>query len=289
MNTIQIAELLDDVALERTILDAALEARHVSEPGTIDLRGSTVIVGMLAVSSLSGQALDDFVQKIMMPILFGSAWKIVDIVVERSWQAVGGPPRPTIAAKCSYAQRAAITDLAALLGNDADLAGRIASLYRETLELRHAITHRRTIVGPHGEVSGASGLALLPNELDAFCRLALRVVDCIASGLTDRLRSEIAWWLNLLQRVHGLGPLPDAYAPRPADIVLVNAWSEGHDWFVDTERAHARARSINSGFPYAQLRIHAPNGEFATVEVPLETAPNSKRARFDPRSEPRWP
>jgi hypothetical protein len=284
---IDVDALCDDIALERTTLEAALNTRSGgSSTGIIDLRGSAANVSMNAEVSLCGQAIESFVARVMLPLLFASAWKILDLIVERAWREGGS--QPSIARKAKRALEEWDADLTPIFQGDRGLAERTGRLYEATVQLRHAIIHRRTLKGANGDVSYEGGAPIHAESLQAICRFALGVSQVLGTKLERRTRSDLAWWLNQLTSIHGMPALDDAYKPRPLDKVLVLAQIEEGQWHVDTERALQRTRGINQGFPFADLLIHAPGDEFPVISTPLENAPRGLRVRFDPSASHIW-
>ena len=110
---------------------------------------------------------------------------------------------------------------------------------------------------PGGTISTLDGEYLTADELNAVCELALALISWIEGGFNVRVRSTLAWWKNQLVRLHRLEQMDEAFAPRPIDIVLINAYEEEGTWYVDTERACQKARSTIGGFPYAHPRSFA--------------------------------
>ena len=256
----------------------------------IDLRDDQAVITVSSVSSLGFQIRDYFVQSTLLPILFGAAWKVLDVLVERAWQADGGPAKPSIESKVKHASETWQKELAPVFNGAEDLAERAAQVYRGTKELRHALTHRRISAETNGVLSDPEKSAYLNREeLNAICQFALALTSCVKDGFTSRSRSGLAWWLNQLQRVHSLAPILEAHAPRAIDIVQIKAWRDGSKWYVDTDRAHTKARNTNNGYPYAALHVFSPNGEFEKVETPLEDAPCGNKILFNPAATAPWP
>ncbi|MCC7256720.1 MAG: hypothetical protein IT467_12400 [Dokdonella sp.] len=273
MTPVELAELAQDLSFEKWTLDESLLAMPDPTRDVIDLRGPNAIIGAHATSSLSGSAVAAFRDRVLLPLLFGSAWKILDLIVERAWQAKGGPTRPQIAQK---AQRTIShpDETTSIVCGDPQMLGRILAVYRNTSTLRHALVHRRVSRLADGGLVEATGSHLSRNEILAFCMLSRRLPEVVGRTIDARTGSELAWHVNLLSRVHGEQDLPDAYAPRPIDIVKVAAVDRDGRLTVDMDRAKGKASSVNGGFPFADLQIYLPDRETLAIECRLEDAPD---------------
>jgi hypothetical protein len=280
MTPSELAELSRDISLEKWILDESLLAHPASTQDAIDLRGPNAIIGASCSDSLAGSAVTEFRDKVLLPLLFGTSWKLVDLIVERAWQAQGGPPKPQIAQKV---QRTVSnpTEIAAVIGCDQCILDRIMAVYRNTSQLRHALLHRRVSRSDDGGLVGDFGQRLTKDEILALCKLSRRLPEGIGAAIDLRTRGELAWHLNRLPRVHGQGELPDAYAPRTIDVVLVSAMESDGVWVVDIDRAKHKARSVNGGFPCADLQVFLPSQSTPVVECRLEDAPDGGQVPLD--------
>jgi len=273
MTPVQLAELAQDLSFEKWTLDESLLAMPDPTRDVIDLRGPNAIIGAHAVSSLSGDAVAAFRDKVLLPLLFGSAWKILDLIVERAWQAQGGPPKPQIADKLRRTLSNP-SESAAVVCGDQRILDRILAVYRNTLALRHALIHRRVSRLPDGGLAEPAGSHLSRDEILALCLVSRRLPEVAGCTLDNRTIGELAWHINQLARVHEEPDLTDAYAPRPIDIVKVAAVERNGRLTVDVDRAKSKARSVNSGFPFADLQIYLPDRETLAVECRLEDAPD---------------
>ncbi len=173
MTPTQVTELLQDFSFENWLLDEALLVHPNLFPNRIDLRGSRARIEFSTTSNFAEDVVESFRDKLLLPLLFGTAWKILDLVVERAWQARGGPSKPSINGKAQWSI-SGLADLASLIGCDASIGDRVFGTYRATLELRHALVHRR-ISRNDGGLIVQSGQFLTRGEILAFCKLARRI------------------------------------------------------------------------------------------------------------------
>ena len=273
MTSAELSELSQDLALEKWVLDESLLAMPDPIRDVIDLRGPNAIISAHATSSLSGDAVAKFRDKVLLPLLFGTAWKMLDLIVERAWQAQRGPTTPSIAAKVRRTLSNP-TEAAPVVCGDQPVIDRVLAVYRNTVELRHALVHRRVARTADGGLSEPSGQQIDKPEVLSFCMISRRLSESVGRTIDLRERSELAWQLNRLHRLHGESNLQDAYAPRPVDLVKVAAIDVGGRLTVDVDRSKRKAKRINSGFPYADLQVYLPDLETLVLECRLEEAPD---------------
>lgn len=118
----------------------------------------------------------------MLPLLFGAAWKILDLLVELALiRKCPNQVRWTIDDKV----RKALNGDWAFLTTDQSLLNALCIAYKKTVEHRHCLVHR-TAVYSNGELTGRDKLGnfltpLKQGELYAFVRLAQLVVDAVIS------------------------------------------------------------------------------------------------------------
>jgi hypothetical protein len=276
MDTTQILELIADVEPERTVIEVALE-RRTSLPGPkIDMRSHPAAISDSLESSFSADVIEAFIDRSMSPSLFGIGWKIIDILIERAWDYQGGKSRPTIDKKIEYV-KADCSAIAVLLGGDAEVAERIAALYGNTKELRHALTHRRLSRGADGRIEIPDGSFLSVQEMKDFSQLAKKIADCLQGNMSRRSRSAIAFLLNRLARIHDLSVLDEAYLGPTVPVVLINAINLDGEWYVDTTSMQQRVRSFIAGCPFADVEIYFPGSDRSVLRALLENLPIGRR------------
>lgn len=102
----------------------------------------------------------------------------------------------------------------------------LGSLYAQTVEIRHALVHRRVQVEPSTlnlTAFDSNGVALLPLSYDeqmAFCWLAQRVGQAIIEGtLRSRVEADSRKQLADLQRHHGVAVLSNASNRPPVRVI----------------------------------------------------------------------
>ncbi len=96
-----------------------------------------------------------------------------------------------------------------------------------------------------------------------------------------RMKSELAFYVNQLQRLHGQPLLTDAYEPRPLDLVLISATESNGEWIVDIDKAKSKAQSVSGGFPFADLQVFLPDQSTPVLECRLENARDGNQVPLD--------
>jgi hypothetical protein len=147
-----------DIEFERYVLDRAMPLVEQTGPTSItgiiylDDRPSTRNIELRGVSlGLStAQVVDNLA---LRPLMFGAAWKILDILIEHALTNVTG-------AKKSYKICEKVGKVSAgvvsvqPLARDPDLCARVGCAYVSAEQYRHSIVHRRVTTGPNGEFIG---------------------------------------------------------------------------------------------------------------------------------------
>lgn len=271
-------QLAEDFALEIAMLETAFPPRWDRENAIVDLRGDTACIYERIADVVGFAGREMLAEDAFLPLLFGAAWKVLDIIVERGLQLEDPRQvRPQIATKVKRAQDTKGADFVPLLLRT-DIAVAVAELYAKTHELRHSVVHRRVDRDAYGTLFGKDATRLSKAEATAFCELVLIVGRCASMPMDRRAQSHAAWLANLLYRVHEGQALLDAHRPRPIDVVVVAAAPDGDRWIVNTERAHRRVAA--TGYPFAWLEVRAPAGEFPIWRGRLEEIPDDARAVF---------
>jgi len=198
-----LADFRQEIAWDQTILERAMLLSKLSSRGVdLDLRTGAQTIYPTAVVSMGGGNRDNLL-KDLLPLLFGAAWKILDVTVEFALANAGRTPpnqkRWTIDQKViEIANHGSLPGLR----QHPDIWGGLRSLYINTKEVRHALVHRQVKVNGVGELIGIdkSGRSLTPLTVDeqrAFCGVVARLTDGVLNGtvskrVEDDLRSHLA-------------------------------------------------------------------------------------------------
>jgi hypothetical protein len=211
------ADFADDTDFERFVLATLGTHRaDVRRPSTThNLRGprNNIIVAVGAV--VAGAGAREELRQSLRPLVFGAAFKVLDMLVEHVLRANGrGPGRLSFEVKrraLSGQQRPA---LPIALEAAPELWDRLAKLYVAFEEARHAVTHRRAQATAEGGLEvyddGRRAVDTLTNsELEAFAAAVYLTAELVIHGQPDTRRANIvAWHCNALGARHGLPLLP---------------------------------------------------------------------------------
>lgn len=283
-------DFLTDIAFERFALrEFCHQPGQTSGPLVIDLRGPnrrlSSSVTSIAFASDSGR-----LRSAMASLAFGAAWKVIDLMIEHALIAVAPPSRGrvTIKSKADFATNNRSDLLVAV--PHADLVTRLAELYRATVDLRHALTHRS--VTYQGDLLSDGTTSMSLDSIDAFAHVALSTADIVASSvgtIDQRTFLDIAHWLNLLGALHGQSPIPNAQPRREIPLVLVAAQQRDDGaWVVNTKSAMAGAMGVLSTARWFDAEIHFPDASHAPLRIQLDAAPVDDAVVVTPGSPPGW-
>lgn len=278
-----VEEFDDSTSLERRMLEwASPRSRRSKTPTRTDLRDSeNISVGLSGVStSDSGrrEALEEF-----RPLLFGTAWKILDLLLEYALDGLAGPKlkRWAIDAKRRHA-RSFAGSLPGLTGTKS-IWSRLCLVYDATVEARNALVHRRLEVDANGSFVnlGASPNTISVVEQEAMQGFALHCSE-VALRQICRTRDELilGWYLNTLANLHRLPLLPSSVESVPV-IVVVNAERHESRWVFDAQKAYEKAKSIHPGCSIFDLEIHLQGSTLPPVRGELESAAQVGVRSFD--------
>jgi hypothetical protein len=211
---------------------------------TLDLRGGrSAIVDVVCIEN-GAEARQHLIDR-LRPLLFGAAWKVLDLLLELSLHLDGRRPNNgttwTIAEKRSHASQHRGRSLP--WTSHRDLWGRVCRVYCSTAEARHALVHRRFLLSQPGDMTdirdkiGVRRPDVTVREQEAFAQLAERVAaPTIAATLRKRERSAIAWLLDCLQAHHGQPSLGGAEPVRLRRCALTRPTLHRDGW--STSRGH---------------------------------------------------
>ena len=163
------------------------------------------------------------------PLLFGTAWKVLDLYVE-ALMADNQVPRDrfgrhTISAKVNATHNGSLTqDLLTQEAWDA-----VRQVYANTHQLRHSLVHRRVTLDAQGTLTGHDEQgAPLPTSLsvaeqEALVRAALRLGEAAAQGppVDARTLLDLTAWLARLSSLHGVPLAPEGLPGTIREITVV--------------------------------------------------------------------
>jgi hypothetical protein len=289
------ADFADDTDFERFILDRLGTHRvRVASPGAIhDHRGAAghghVIIGVGAAEG-GGRRRQELRQS-LRPVGFGAAYKILDLLVEHVLRANGHTSIKQFATKtAALAQQP--TSLPVPLDSHPGFWDRMASLYGNLQEARHAVTHRRTQVTPGGDLEIYDNQTQIIDtvtsaEIASFVAAVHALAEGVIGGVQDERQINIvAWHLNALQPRHG-SPALSASDPDAGRRLLKVDLTTLDDGRLRFEVGRARAIVDVQESSIWDLELHAEDRVFVGR---WEDVPDRNAANYDfhPASPPSW-
>jgi hypothetical protein len=281
----------EETAFERLALDRALPL-VAPDTGvtTLDLRGQEirqhatiqpVTMGVSVFDTVGGSGRAALVAD-LRPLLFGAAWKVIDLAVEWAMHEAAIPPAGDGHYKIGPKTRAAGAGISPLapfgipsVAWDVTLAA-----YASTEVLRNDLVHRRATVLPDGALmptqvpGGSTGKPLTAEQQESFCRVAQRLARAlIEQKLEPRVEADMLSHLERLTDQHSR-PVTGGVSSSVGILrVAVKPFvDDDENLALDVPAIRIRAQRVNPG-PYYDLQIHLPNGE--VLEADLERLPDA--------------
>jgi hypothetical protein len=295
----KLALLAEQTAYERYALSSAIPLIKIMS-GSIDLRRDPRgdIHAILGGIDSGAEILERYKLK-FVPLIFGAAWKILDLVVEDSL----GPLPPS---RRGRPQQWRIVDkAAAVLAQNGAIKARkpftrrnpewmaAMRMYANTLELRHAITHRDAGREANGNldisVTDVQGVrrryTLSLDEQLAFCRATRRLIRAIlAKRIDQRDRDDLAYHLAQV-RQHSQLQVAGRDLSRVREVIVNLEQTSPGVVRLDVPALQATMRYQPGPWVF-DLVAYLP-GNLTPLVGPLETAP-AREYEFAVASPPRW-
>jgi hypothetical protein len=280
-----LSDFEDETAWERTVLAMGVPVMPLAASDTeLDLRTNRAFIGVS--EAVSDSAVEEF-RNSLLPLLFGAAWKTLDLGIELALAMAGLVPkngqRWLIAEKSQKAELGVLPAFASA----PDSWRALCCLYAGTEEIRNALVHRRVQV----EASTRELIAfdkqenkLLPlsyAEQIAFCRLAQRLAQAIVEGsLQSRVEADLRSQLAALHKHHGVNIAAQVDSRPPIRVIIDIPQSRQ----LDTK---ALLTQIQRNFraQYIDLELHLLDGRVLVGE--LDAAPKEV-VTIDPAALPPW-
>jgi hypothetical protein len=288
-----VMEFADATAFERFVLDRAMPLLPTSEArSVIDLRGPGVSVAVTPVPArvYAGDVAGTVKLDLLRPLIFGAAWKVLDLLIEFATGKQGSIK--------SKAEKAAADRVPAVLPFDGqhDLWIRLMRLYASTTTLRHSLVHRQLkIDAATGHMEGTIKPGEPPPrpitaaEQTAFCQAAQGTAEAVIAGagvLSGRQRDQLSWVLDQLEAHHEQPSLGGSPVHGVIPVVVVDAEPLTPDEVaVDPPQILNRARQGTPDRSHFDLRLHLPDGRLLAGS--LEDAP-ARRVTFSIDNPPGW-
>jgi hypothetical protein len=291
------AEFREAIAFETLVLDRVLPVLPGGYNLSIDLRGAgTLHLHSVSESLCSGT--EESIINDLTPLLFGAAWKILDLCVELTLNKAGikaDKKKGTewyIETKCKEAKGAA-GDYQLLTG-DHNVWTAVTALYANTVVHRHCLVHRTVTVDPHSRALGGKDEAgnritrLTLEEQKSIAKVALLIAEGIVSGgITSRNEDHLKYLLDQLVP-HTLQQAFSVTKQGPPVEILINLGIENDGTlFVDTTAAREEASKASPSNSHFNLIMDIPDGSGRKFRAHLEDVPIG-RTVVDVDNLPAW-
>ncbi|MEV0826375.1 hypothetical protein [Nonomuraea rubra] len=277
--TFPVAAFAEATEYERYILDTFAPALPEPTSGhVLDLRTdklhqhANVVLGTISVQAYVGgkpAKLD------LTPLVFGAAWKVVDVVLETQLTVTDGPGPHLISKKVKRARHGNGVRLEPPFSQD--IWRRLLRLYANTYDLRHSLTHRGIKLHPDGSLEATpepgqtSATTMTRDELLYFFRAIQEMHSALISQtLSARRAGNLGFLLNQLQDHHGLGPMTGREIRGHVVVQVRGEEDDNGRVTFDLNRAVAETstRHPDAG---CDLEIHLDDGRI--VRGPFEDWP----------------
>lgn len=286
-----VQDFQEATVLERRMLEwsAALSPKS-SAPSRLDLREdipdqSTGLVGQ----SIGGSDPQETHKK-FRPLLFGTAWKVLDLMLELALHHLAKPDHQQWSIKDKRCHANKFDGQLPGLTDCQDIWQRICKTYVATVEARHALVHRRLECDSAGAFVNLSSA---PCIVTAAEQGAIQGLALYASGVAlrqtcrERDKLVLGRYLNMLSNLHNLPKLAFATEQQP-DLVVINAERFQGQWQFDASSVLKRATDSFPGRSYYDVEVHFPNSTFPPVRGELETAAKSGVICFNTDTPQPW-
>jgi len=294
---IQTVEDFDEATLfERLALDRVRPVLGDESTDEIDLRSPDqnggVVMRVRLYCSASGDAVNS-VATALTPLLFGAAWKVLDLFVELALNQSDAKPKRknwSIDEKVKATQDGLSSSL---LTGDAALWRALLCTYAATHQHRHCVVHRTAEFSSQAvQLAGVdkNGAALQPltkNELEAFIVVAQEVASAvIAGGLEPRSADYLRFELDQLREHTGLSDLGGKRRSKPVMVRMVPTPVAGELYELDFKAAYSQAAKARPLSHY-DVWIDYPDDSGRTLFARMEDVPMA-RVRFRLDSPPEF-
>lgn len=287
---VTVQDFIDATAFERSVLATVSSIVADQSADVLDLRQSPPAIQSSLQERIGDNARLELVNE-LRPLLFGCAWKILDLTIELGLNQMNPQPKWRIQTKAVQAPKA----LVPALSGDSHIWNRIASLYARSMEVRHCLVHRQFAISAAGDMTQlvdrqGNPIPDFPAEHQAaFCNVVRRASVVIESSrYRDRDRLDLIASLDALAVHHGLGPIGGGVPARRPELIRANALPRSAGWTVDIASAIAGARRVFPGRPYYDIEISFPGTCLPPITGRLEDAPEQSDVAIDPANPPAW-
>lgn len=264
-----------EIAWDQAIIETIVKSTNLTSEGlNLDLRTQTAYLRGNA-SFGSGDARLAALRREILPLAFGSAWKILDLAAELSIASANQMPLKgnlTIEDKVRKMTSDQSLELPGI-PLQSQVWQDLWTMYGATKEMRHALVHRKVSVDNAGTLHGTDkqGNPLSPigqNEQSAFIRSVTRLVGIVISGVaTGRELTDLE---SQLHRSLGKPASQAGTSGELAPIRIGDKFPENGQLDLTYYKKCAANHFPDHRYVDLELRI----SEEQTVTVELEQAPD---------------
>lgn len=286
-------EFENGTAFELYILEKVGPATAQHSDTSIDLRNEThAEVRISGVASISASAIEQLKDE-LTPLLFGAAWKVIDLLLEFALNSAGLSPSRhnwSIAEKQNNATRGAGDRQ--ILGCSAPVWGALLQVYAATVEHRHCLVHRTASIDAAGTLTGVDKnqqplVPLSRKEQIALARAAGLVARAVnAGGITPREEDHLKFQLDQLTNHSSMTTFGVAEASAPVEILL-SLSNENGQIVLDMSGILTRARKITPTTHHFDVLIDVPDSPSRRLFAHAENCPQGKSV-IDLAALPPW-
>ncbi|WP_152551438.1 hypothetical protein [Polycyclovorans algicola] len=291
------ADFEDATVFELYVLEKLHPAIEKHQGASLDLRGGSTIAGtrisISATASMSGAA-ESRLKDQVAPLLFGSAWKLLDLLLEFALNKAGLTPNRrdwTIAEKQQHALNGAGD--CTLLGCVPAVWDAMCRVYGATVEHRHCLIHRTAAVDDvTGSLQGVDRngqqlRALSRDEQVAFAKVAsLAARGVIVGGIDQRSEDHLKYQLDQLVNHSGCATFGVGGSSAPVEIELELLEEDGSH-YLDLTDVMTKARRTFPTVAHFDLVIDVPGESGRKLVANAENCPAGK-TKIDLSSLPAW-
>jgi hypothetical protein len=295
------ADFDQDSALERAVLEKSLPLAATKGNGkssaVIDMAIATTAIFLSATDHLGASPAGCVDLLGIRPLLVGTAWRVMDLLIEEALAQAGEKPKGSkwaITGKGSKAQHAL-----SRIGRPANLPSHawdaFTETYVKTVDLRHSLVHRKAFTDSGGALIGVDDAGnridpVSPGEQEALGRTALRAAQAVtANKPDDRVAADLTRQLGYLTTIHGIALPAVAFTeslPQVTFIIDADPAAAGR-YSLDVPAARARAQRTFPETTYADMVLQFRDRIGLELRGRLETAPDAV-VSIDPDSPPSW-
>ena len=288
----------DAVAFETYVIDKMFPVISDGENDSIDLRGDSRIstVRVSFSENISAGAVEQL-KNDLAPLIFGAAWKVLDLALELILSAGGHKPDRGAKSEWSISAKQSLAAKGAgdfnTLTSDRQVWVAIGALYANTIEHRHSLVHRTAVIDSSSGALGGkdregNALASLSRDQQrSIAHIALLVAEgIVGGGIVPRNRDHLCYYLDQVASHTSQTLFGVTSAATPPEI-LTEIKIIDEQLVVDVQAAAEKAAKVFQGVRHFNVVFDIPDGTGRRLKANLEEIP-SGRTVIDLDALPHW-